>query len=141
MTFGYFYALMPPDNSSTVAASSAVEFPRNGAANGISRASASQFNLPAIGVYDVSWQVSVSEAGQLVLGLDSGSGVVELPDTVVGRATGTSQITGRVLVTTTSANSILSVLNPAGNSPALTVTPLAGGTHPVSASLVIMQIQ
>jgi hypothetical protein len=141
MTFGYFYALMPPDNSMTVAASSAVEFPRNGATNGISRVSASQFNLPAIGVYEVSWQVSVSEAGQLVLGLDSGSGVVELPDTVAGRATGTSQIMNHVLVTTTSANSILSVRNPSGNSPALTITPLAGGTHPVGATLLIMQIQ
>lgn len=30
--------------------------------------------------------------------------------------------------------------NPAGNAAALTVTPLAGGTRPVSAHLVIMQI-
>ena len=38
------------------------------------------------------------------------------------------------------ANSILSVRNPTGNSTALTVTPLAGGNHPVSASLAIKQI-
>ncbi|MBJ6766176.1 collagen-like protein [Myxococcaceae bacterium JPH2] len=141
LSFGYFYALMPPDNAATVAAASAVEFPQNGAMSGISRASASQFNLPAIGVYEISWQVSVAEAGQLVLGLDSGSGVVEQPSTVVGRATGTSQLMGHVLLTTTSVNSILTVRNPSGNSPALTVTPLAGGTHPVSASLLIMQIR
>ncbi|HET7928546.1 MAG TPA: hypothetical protein VFM40_03250 [Actinomycetota bacterium] len=139
--FGYFYALMPPDNADTVAAASAVDFPRELGTSTIARASASEFVLPAIGVYEVSWQVSVSEAGQLVLGLDSGSGVVELPDTVVGRATGTSQIVGHVVVITTSAFSKLSVRNPAGNTPALTVTPLAGGTHPVSASLLIKQIQ
>lgn len=139
--FGYFYALMPPDNADTVAAASAVDFPRELGTSTISRHSASEFILPAIGSYEVSWQVSVSEAGQLVLGLDSGSGVVELPDTVVGRATGTSQIVGHVVVVTTSATSILSVRNPAGNTPALTVTPLAGGTHPVSASLVIKQLQ
>jgi collagen triple helix repeat protein len=143
--FGYFYALMPPDNAATVAAASAVGFPRDGAVSdavsGIRRASASQFILPAIGVYDISWQVSVAEAGQLVLGLDSGSGVVEQPDTVVGRATGTSQIMDHVLLTTTSANSILTVRNPAGNTPALTVTPLAGGTRAVSASVLIMQIK
>lgn len=132
---------MPPDNAATVAAASAVDFPRNGATSGISRASANEFVLPAIGVYEVTWQVSVSEAGQLVLGLDSGSGVVEQTDSVVGRATGTSQITNHVLLTTTSAFSTLSIRNPAGNSPALTITPLAGGTHSVSASLLIMQIK
>ena len=38
------------------------------------------------------------------------------------------------------AVSALTVRNPAGNAAALTVTPLAGGTHPVSAHLVITQI-
>lgn len=37
-------------------------------------------------------------------------------------------------------NAILTMRNPAGNA-ALTITPLAGGTQPVSAHLVIMQIQ
>ncbi|MCK9463999.1 MAG: collagen-like protein, partial [Proteobacteria bacterium] len=140
MPFGYFYALMPGDNAATVAVGAAVAFPRDGAASGISGVSASEFILPSIGVYEVSWQVSVNEAGQLVLGLDSGSGVVELPYTVAGRATGTSQIVNQVLVTTTSASSILTVRNPVGNPAALTVTPLAGGAQPVSASLVIKQI-
>ncbi|MDF2596165.1 MAG: collagen triple helix repeat protein, partial [Clostridia bacterium] len=59
---------------------------------------------------------------------------------VVGRATGTSQIVGMALVETSAINSILTVRNPAGNPAALTITPLAGGTRPVSAHLVIMQI-
>lgn len=53
---------------------------------------------------------------------------------------GTSQIVGMAIVTTTTINSILTVRNPAGNAAALTITPLAGGTRPVSAHLVITQI-
>ena len=64
----------------------------------------------------------------------------DLAYTVIGRATGTSQIVGIAIVTTTTTNSILTVRNPAGNAAALTITPLAGGTRPVSAHLVITQI-
>ena len=138
--FADFFALMPPDNAATVAVGGAVDFPQDGPASGngvISRTSASTFNLAAIGTYQVMFQVSVSEAGQLVLDLDSGAGTVELPYTVVGRATGTSQIAGMSLITTSVVNSTLSLHNPAGNSTALTITPLSGGTHPVSAHLVI----
>jgi hypothetical protein len=139
--FAEFYALMPPDNSATVAAGSAVEFPNDGPNSGtIARTSASTFDLPAIGTYRVAFSVSVTEAGQLELALDSGTGAVELPYTVSGRATGTSQINGEALVTTTVIDSILSVENPTGNSTALTITPLAGGTHPVAATLVIERV-
>ena len=65
----------------------------------------------------------------------------DLDYSVVGRATGTSDIIGMSIVTTTEENSILTVRNPAGNSTALTITPLAGGTRPVSAHLVITQLQ
>lgn len=65
----------------------------------------------------------------------------DLEYTVVGRATGTDQIIGMAIITTTSINSILTVRNPAGNAAALTITPNAGGTRPVSAHLVITQIQ
>jgi hypothetical protein len=131
---------MPPDNSATVGAGGDVDFPRNGptiGGSGILRATADSFFLSAIGIYQVLFQVSVTEAGQLVLTLNGN----ELPYTVVGRATGTSQIVGMALVETTSINSILTVRNPAGNSPALTITPLAGGTKPVSAHLVITRLR
>jgi BclA C-terminal domain len=128
---------MPPDNAATVAPGTAVSFPQDGSTSGaITRASATTFTLAAIGTYEVSFQVSVDEAGQLELSLDG----LAIPSSVVGRATGTSQLVGDSLVTTTSANETLSVLNPAGNSTALTITPLAGGTNPVSASLVIKQL-
>lgn len=61
--------------------------------------------------------------------------------TVVGRATGTSDISGMFLVETTTINSILTVRNPADNAAALTIILLAGGTEAVSAHLVIIQIQ
>ena len=140
-SYADFYALMPDDNAATIAAGSAVEFPQDGPTNIISRLSTSQFTLPDIGTYQVNFQVSVSEPGQLVLGLDSTTGATELPYTVVGRATGTSQIVGTCLVTTTVPGSTLTVRNPAGNSTALTITPVAGGTLPVSAHLVIVRLE
>ncbi|MBW7460895.1 hypothetical protein K0U00_43225 [Paenibacillus sepulcri] len=129
---------MPPDNAATVAPGTDVSFPQNGPTSGaaIVRTGPSTFSLSAIGTYQVLFQVSVSEAGQLILTLNG----ADLAYTVVGRATGTSQIVGMALVQTTAINSILTVRNPAGNAAALTITPLAGGTRPVSAHLVITRL-
>jgi hypothetical protein len=135
--FSDFFALMPPDNASTVAVGADVEFPQDGPTSGaIARGSASTFNLLNVGTYQVLFQVSVSEAGQLVLTLNGS----ELAYTVVGRATGTSQIVGMAIVVASVTNTILTVRNPAGNSTALTITPLAGGASPVSAHLIITQL-
>jgi len=138
-SFAHFFALMPPDNAATVAPGTDVLFPQDGPTSGtdITRTGPSSFNLASIGTYAVNWQVSVDEAGQLILTLNG----VDLAYTVVGRATGTSQLSGTALITTYVINSILTVRNPAGNPTALTITPLAGGTRPVSASLVITQVQ
>lgn len=103
----------------------------------ITKTGPSSFNLAQIGSYQVLFNVGVTEAGQLLLTLNG----VDLEYTVVGRATGTSDIIRMSIVSTSSVNSILTVRNPAGNSTALTITPLAGGTRPVSAHLVITQIQ
>ncbi len=137
MAFGFFCAVMPPDNAATIAVGTAVLFPQNGAASGITRAGPGEFYLPVIGIYEVSWQVSFDEPGQLVLALNG----VEQPFTVIGRATGTSQLVNHVLLETTSLMTLLSIRSPAGNSTALTLTPIAGGTKPVSASLLIKQIK
>jgi hypothetical protein len=139
IAFADFFGLMPPDNAATVAPGTDVSFPQDGPTSGtaITRTGPSTFNLTAIGTYQVMFQVSVTEAGQLILTLNG----ADLAYTVVGRATGTSQIVGMSLLTTTVINSLLTIRNPAGNSTALTITPLAGGTRPVSAHLVITQIQ
>ena len=130
---------MPPDNAATVAAGTDVSFPQDGPNNGtdITRLGADSFQLGPIGTYQVFFEVSVTEAGQLILTLNG----ADLPYTVVGRATGTSQIIGMALVETTTENSVLTVRNPEGTAEALTITPLAGGVRPVSAHLVIVQIQ
>lgn len=136
--FSDFYALMPVDNAAPIAVGSPVNFPQDGPSSGlIARTGSATFNLPNIGFYEVLFQVSVTEAGQLILTLDG----ADLPYTVVGRALGTNQIIGIALVQTSTINSILSVVNPSGNSTALTITPSAGGTRDVSAHLLIKQIQ
>ena len=139
LNYADFFALMPPDNSATVAPGTDVSFPQDGpnSGSGIARSGPSSFNLAEIGTYLVLFQVSVTEAGQLILTLNG----EDLAYTVAGRATGTSQIVGMAIVETTVINSILTVRNPEGTAAALTITPLAGGTRPVSAHLVIMQIQ
>lgn len=133
-----FYAIMPGDNATAVAAGANVEFPNDGpntSAGGITGAGTT-FPLFNIGTYLVQFQVSVDEPGQLVIKLNGG----ELAYTVVGRATGTSQIVGMSLVTTTAITDYISIGNPAGNPIALTITPVAGGAQGVSAHLVIIQM-
>ncbi len=136
--YAEFFAQMPSDNAPTVAPGSAVAFPKDGPQNGaIVRSGASSFVLPDIGTYRVAFTVPVTEAGQLELTLNSAA----LPYTVYGRATGTTQIAGEALVTTTTVNSQIAVVNPAGESTALTITPLAGGTQPAVASVIIEQLR
>ena len=139
LNYADFYALMPSDNAATVAPGTDVSFPQDGpnSGTGITRTGANSFNLADIGVYHVLFEVSVDEAGQLLLTLNG----TDLAYTVVGRATGASQIVGMAIVETTTINSIITVRNPAGNAAALTITPLARSTRPVSAHLTILQIQ
>jgi hypothetical protein len=128
---------MPPDNAATIASGTDVAFPQDGPSSvsgGIFRIGPSSFNLSAIGTYQVIFNASVDEAGQLALRLNG----VDLAYTVVGRATGTSQIGGTSLVTTTLPNSFLTVRNVSAG--VLTITPVAGGPQPVSAHLVITRI-
>ena len=137
--FADFYALMPGDNAAPIAAGEDVAFPQDGpnSGDGISRAGAASFILEDIGIYQVMFNPSVDEAGQLVLTLNG----TEIPYTVVGRATGTSQIVGNAIIQTTTAGSVLTVRNPEGTATSLTLTPSAGGTEPVSAHLVITRLQ
>lgn len=135
--FADFYALMPGDNAATIAIGAPVLFPQDGptSATDITRLSSSTFNLAAIGTYEVNWQVSTDEAGQLALAI----GGVALAPTVVGRATGTNQISGSRLITTSVINSVLSIINHLSPA-ALTITPTAGGTASVSASVTIKRL-
>jgi hypothetical protein len=139
LAFSEFYALMPSDNPTTVGPGEAVAFPQAGptdGSGGILSVTPSAYNLSSIGTYEVQFQVSVDQPGQLELAVNG----IPLPYTVVGRATGTSQITEMALVTTTTINSELQVLNPASEGLSLTITPDAGGDAAVSASLIIERL-
>jgi hypothetical protein len=138
LSYADFYALMPPDNTAIVAPGGDVAFPENGpiANTNIGRATEASFILGPVGTYLIFSQVSITEAGQLVLTLNG----AELEYTAVGRAAETSQIMLMSIIVTDSANSILTVRNPAANAAALTITPSAGGALPASAHLVITQL-
>jgi len=137
LSFASFYALMPSDNTATIAVGSCVAFPTS-VNNGtdITAVNTTQFKLVSIGTYQIFFQVSINEPDQLVIALNN----IPLAYTVVGRATGTSQLVGMSFVTTTSTNSTLSIMNPPGNSTALTITPNAGGATAVSANLNIIRL-
>ena len=137
--FAMFYGLSPPDYAATIAAGAPIPFPRNGpaaAGTGITRLTNTSFQLAAVGSYVVVFQASISEPGQLQVTLN---GTVQ-PQTTVGQATGTNILIGSSFVTTTVPNTVLEVINPAGNPTALTVTPIAGGTNAVAATLTIRQL-
>ncbi len=78
--------MMPPDNAATVAPGTDVSFPQDGPVSGpdIARTDPDSYNLAQIGTYQVYFQVSVTEAGQLLLTLNG----ADLEYTVAGRATG-----------------------------------------------------
>jgi len=138
LDFSDFYALQGTDNG-TIAPGSAIQFPHTGSTTGAIFATGSTtFVLPTIGTYLVQFQVDVTQPGQLQLSLNS----IPLPETVVGRATGTTQIIGMSLVTTATSGSVLQVINPSGNNPlGLTIPFDDGGTQSISAHLVIIRIQ
>lgn len=138
LSFGNYYSLMPGDNSSTIAVGGDVEFPNDGPFLGsdIVRNGPSSFKLVSIGTYQILFQVSITEPGQLVVSLNN----IQQTYTTVGRATGTSQIVGMCLIQTLTVNDILTIRNPSENSTALTITPIAGGVLSVSAHLIIMRI-
>lgn len=129
---------MPPNNPTAIPAGGDVSFPQTAVTNGtgITRISDTAFNLATPGTYFVNFNVSATEAGQLDLTLNG----TEIPYTVSGKGAGNSQITGTSLITTTTPNSVLTVRNPAANTTVLTLTPYSGGSVPVSAHLVIMQV-
>ena len=125
------------DNAATVAVGSSVAFPRsNVTSTGITAVNDTQFNLVSVGTYQIFFQVTINEPGQLVIALNG----TPLAYTVVGRATGTSQLVGMSFVTTTTVNSTISIMNPPGNLTALTVTPISGGFSAVSATLMITRM-
>jgi hypothetical protein len=138
LSFYDFYAVMPPDNPGTVAIGAAVSFPSAGPASGsdIVESGGNTFTVATAGIYLATFQVSVEEPGQLALAQNGAA----LSQSVVGRASGTSQIVGTSMVTA-SAGDTLQVINSSSAVGAITITQLAGGSDPVSAHLTILRLQ
>lgn len=105
------------------------------AEGGITRLSASSFNLRDPGAYQISFQVPVTGPGQLQLRLNGDP----LESSTVGRATGDTQIVGFNIIETTVPNTVLELINPSTNL-AIDVAP---GTpaSPLSAHLVVLRLR
>jgi hypothetical protein len=151
--FANFYGLTagtgnggPTDYAATVAVKTSagtgrVPFPRNGATTGGAvNIDGSSFRLPNIGIYEVTFDVQTTEPGQLELELNG----ADLPATATGNQNPTSGghlFSATFIITTVVINSVLAVINPEGNSPALTIVPASGSsTHANAQNLIIRQI-
>lgn len=135
----------PTDYGATVAAKTLagtgrVPFPRDGPLSVITRIDSSSFTLPAIGTYLITFKVHTTEPGQLQLELDG----ADLPETIAPNMNPTSGghlLVGNAYITTSVPNSVLAVINPSGNTPALTITPADGSsTHANAQSITIQRI-
>lgn len=136
----------PTDYAATVAPKTAagtgrVPFPQDGPSDGnIVRVDGSSFTLPDIGTYLVTFRVHTTEPGQLQLELNG----ADLAETAAGNMNPTAgghPIVGNALITTNVINSVLAVINPTGNTPALTITPADGAsTHANAQTLTVLQI-
>lgn len=135
--YASFYGLSPADYTTTVGASQAVPFP-NTAANStdITRLSATTFQLAEPGTYLVSYRLNSSEGGQLQVAING----VGVPSTTTGQESTDSVISGQSVITTDTANSVLSIINPATDASVITVTPTAGGTIPTANQLTILKL-
>lgn len=124
----------------TAAGTGRVPFPRNGSAVGIVRADDSSFTLPDVGTYEVTFHVHTTEPGQLELEVNG----VEEPECTgedMNPTAGGHSIVGSCIITTAGVNAVIDVINPPGNSTALTITPHDGAnTHANSQTLIIKKL-
>ena len=137
----------PTDYATTIAVRTAngtghVPFPRLGPAkpsSGITAGTAGLFNLANAGTYEVNFRCHTTEPGQLELVVNNSL----LPETCFANMNPTAgghEISGSVLITV-GAGSVLEVVNPNGNTPALTITPADGSsTHANAQVLTIKQV-
>lgn len=133
--YASFYALAPNDNPTAIAQNTAVEFPNTTASTtGITRLTNSTFNLTDTGTYLIMFKVNANTAGQLGIAVN---GAVQ-PSATFGNAADDGIIEGKTIITTTAANTVLSIVNPIAT--AVTVTPSAGGTEATVSDLTIIKL-
>jgi hypothetical protein len=135
----------------TGAGTGRMPFPRLGPTAGVNPPTAlpaagtplevNSYNLPTVGVYRVQFQCTFTEPGQLQVCINE---LALTNDLVTGRnmpTSGGTEVVGNFLLTTVAPNSVLTICNPPGNSPALTVTPADGAsTHAFMQTLLITKV-
>lgn len=149
-SLGYFYGLTagtgnegPTDYAATIAAGAPVPFPRDSVSvNGVARVgvSTTSFTLPVAGLYKIVARVHTTEPGQIQLRING----VAQPQTTQGNQNPTAGGHTHTIdaIISVGAAAVVEVINPAGNAPALTITPADGSsTHANSQSLSIMQLR
>jgi hypothetical protein len=148
LAFGAFFGLTtgtgnggPTDYAGTVAAGARVPFPQNGpAVGGIARIDASSFTLPVAGTYKITATVHTTEPGQLQLEIN-GAAQAQTTSGNQNPTAGGHTHTIDAIITTGAPNAVLAVINPAGNTPALTITPADGAsTHANAQTLTVLRI-
>lgn len=133
--YASFYALAPSDNPTAIAQNTAVAFPNTTASTtGITRLTNSTFNLADTGTYLIMFKVNTNTAGQLGITIN---GAVQ-PNATFGNAADDGIIEGKTIITTTAANTVLSIVNPIATT--VTVTPSAGGTEATVSDLTIIKL-
>ena len=125
----------------TTAGTGRVPFPQDvSTSGGIVRVDDSSFLLPDVGTYLVMFRVHTTEPGQLQIELNG----FAIPYTLAVNMNPTSgghPIVGTSLLTTTLVNAVIAIINPDGNSPALTITPADGAsTHANAQTLTVLRI-
>jgi len=126
----------------TAAGTGRVPFPQNGPEDGgfeITRVDLESFALP-VGTFEISWKVHTTEPGQLEIELDG----AEVPSSLTQNMNPTSGghiMVGSCLIDNVVPGAVLAIINPPGNTPALTITPADGAsTHANTQVLMIRQI-
>ncbi len=136
-TYANFYGLQSLNQIPVVTPGSPVEFPNNGpATSNITRLTNATFDLNSSGVYLVSFNLTPIESAETVIVLNG----IELPETVVARAVGESQLSGTFIINVPQPNSVIS-LNNASNTPfTVSANSNTGSTKPLSLHFNILKL-
>ncbi|CAH6419716.1 Hypothetical protein HVR_LOCUS793, partial [uncultured virus] len=149
------FAISPAPPS--IAAGSAINFPRPSVPPigisindpGVTQANNTEFILPSVGVYRVTWHATFAEPAQTSLFINitptpGGGGTFNTVQVSLGtpgnveRATGTSQLIGDVVFQNPVAGSVIQIRNWASPQ-AITITPPAGAGTQAQAAVIIIQ--
>ncbi|MBR3150212.1 MAG: collagen-like protein [Eubacterium sp.] len=140
ISFAEFYAPAPAEQID-IAPGDSVSFAQNGATSGddITRASDSAFTLADTGTYLIKFQVSsldpADNTGSLALSVNG----APLENTVTAKSTDPT-VSNEIIINTTTANTVISVVNPTGSGGTISMLASAGSLASSVSSIVIIKI-